>query len=134
MTASLSNVLAAYVARLTAYAPLTALVGANKIYNHPPQNLAFPFIVTRLTDIVDWSTKTDQGFEGYLVADLWTDVHGDVTVLNLFNAVNACLQDQPLTLTAGQNVIIRHESSATQTDADGNAHVTTCRYRINVGG
>ena len=70
MTSPSNAFQAGIYARLTSYAPLTALVGT-KIYDHVPQDETAPYVVIGDHTATDWSTKTRNGWEYTVTIHAW---------------------------------------------------------------
>jgi len=137
-TPSHLEVLQKAIAALKANAGVTALVGT-RIYNHIPQNSTqfagtFPYMLVRWDNASQWDTKDSQGFDGEIRVDAWTENQGDKDILQIVDAVNSALHNNELTLTAGENLILRYENATYFTEPDGVAHHSVNVFRCVVTG
>lgn len=130
-TPSNAEILSLTIARLkadTGPGSLAALV-PNKIFNHVPQETALPVIRARWQDSVEWDTKDSDGLSGYIVCDVWTDNRGDLTSLQIIDRIDAILHNQPLSMTTGQSLILRHSSQTAFTEPDGLTHHAVIKFQ-----
>lgn len=134
-----SEPLSAIIDRLRTSAGVTALISATNITNHRPQtdpdtpsgspaDLEMPWVRVQFVPGVNLSAKDFQGFEGEFLLDIWTDKHGDKTVLQIASAINQELHNNPLTLTTTQNVLLQHDQTYPFVEPDGSHHAVQ-RFR-----
>jgi len=50
---------------------LTTLIGSNKIFDHVPDNTAFPYVSMSIKPFSDRGNSTNQGFEATIQIDVW---------------------------------------------------------------
>jgi hypothetical protein len=116
-------------ATLTADAPLTALIGSNRIFDDVPQGAPKPYLTLGQTTVRDWSTGTDDGNEHLITLHVWSDIRGKKQASEIADAVRTALHDQPLTLVGHRLVNLRHEFSEARRDPDGATIHATVRFR-----
>jgi hypothetical protein len=123
----------AVFAALTADAALTALLGANRIYDDVPQGSALPYLALGQTSVRDWSTGgdpgTDSGTEHSFTVHAWSKARGKKEAHEILAAVRAALHDQPLALTGHRLINLRHETSDVRRDPDGETVHGLARFR-----
>lgn len=71
MALPLNALQAGIYTRLTGYAALTALIGANKVFDHVPQGTAAPYVVIGDDTTIDFDTKSNNGWEVTLTIHCW---------------------------------------------------------------
>lgn len=133
-----SDILTKLIERLHSTASLTALVPVGSIRNHLPQanaataNQGLPYVRARLDSLGEWDTKKTTGYDVNAIIDCWVGppVLGDLEVLKIADAVMDALQNNPLTLAAGQCVLARHISTNTTVEGDGRTHHAIVSIRL----
>ena len=120
-------------AALIADTALTALLGANRIYDDVPQGSALPYLTIGQTTERDWSTggdpATDAGAEHLLTLHVWSDPRGKKQTHEILAALRSTLHDEPLTLSGHRLVNLRHEFSEARRAPDGETIHGTARFR-----
>ena len=120
-------------AALTADSALSALLGANRIYDDVPQGTALPYPTLGQTIERDWSTggdpETDAGAEHLLTLHVWSNTRGKRQTHEILAAVRTTLHDAPLSLAGHRLVNLRHEFSEARRTPDGEAIHATARFR-----
>lgn len=119
----------AVYAALIANAQLTTLLGAERIYDSPPQAAAFPYIVIDQMQIRDWRTGTEKGFEHILMLHIWSRCDGKREVYDIADAMRAVLDDAEMTLDAHRLVSFTHQYSDLKRDEDGKTFHGIMRFR-----
>ena len=118
---------------LTADAALTALLGADRIYDDVPQGSPLPYLTLGQSTVRDWSTGgdpgTDDGNEHVLTLHVWSDARGKKQASEIIGAVRTALHDQPLTLVGHRLVNLRHEFSEARRDPEGATIHAIARFR-----
>ena len=112
--------------RLISYAPLTALLGGTKVYDHVPQGTDAPYVVIGEDTSIDFDTKTNNGWELTLTIHCWDFVKkGRKSVKNLMASIYEALHEKETSVSvAGYKlVLIRNEyaESFQDTTIDGGA-------------
>jgi hypothetical protein len=90
-----SNALqAAIYQRLTSYAPLTALVGTN-VFDFVPDSAQPPYVLIGDDTAIDWSTKTNDGWEETVTIHCWDfERAGRKSVKTIMSAIYDALHRQ----------------------------------------
>jgi hypothetical protein len=97
---------AAVYTALTGDATLTALVGT-RVFNHVPQETAFPYVVIGETTLVPFDSKTTEGAEVVLTIHSWSRYRGSKEILDIQKAVVDVLDKASLTVTGHSLVQLR---------------------------
>jgi hypothetical protein len=71
MPAPYNALQAGIYSRLTGYSALTTALGGAKIYDHVPQNTAFPYVMIGDDTGIELDTKTSTGWELTLTIHAW---------------------------------------------------------------
>ena len=124
----------ALFAHVKADAGVIALVDADKIKSHIQQDTPNPYIRMRCTSFGEYDCKSDNGFDIRIVADVWTNYHGDKEQLEIADALITALHKTPLTLDSGDNFFIRFENLLQFTENDGQVHHAVVEFRALVTG
>jgi len=106
-----------------------ALLGGARIYDDVPQGAAFPYVSLAGFTARDWATGTDPGAEVIFTINTWSRGAGHKQAHLLAEAVRSALHDAPLTLTDHHLVNLRHESSSTHRERDGDTYRVAARFR-----
>ena len=129
MTAPAAELQKAVFEALGADAAVTALLGAGKIYDHAPANVAFPYITFGRTSIFDWSTGTESGTEQLVTLHVWSKTKGKKETLAIMEAAKALLDDAALELDEHHLVNMRLEFAEERYDDDLSVHHGLLRFR-----
>ncbi len=116
-------------AALAADAEVISLLGGARIYDDVPQGAAFPYITLASFTLRDWATSTEPGAEITFTINVWSRGAGHKQAHLLAEAVRAALHEAPLTIAAHHLVNLRHESSDTHRERDGDTYRVTARFR-----
>lgn len=57
--------------RLSNYAPLTAVLGADKVHDHPPEDILPPYVIIGEDDSDEAGSKTYNGWERVVTIHCW---------------------------------------------------------------
>lgn len=129
MAISAESFLVALFAKVKADATISALVPAARINSHLPQDEENPCIRLRVESWGEYDTKTSDGFDAEIVADVWSDYHGDKEVLQISDALRNVLHRVPLTVTTGENFHLRYVSQSIFTETEGQLHRARVVFR-----
>lgn len=129
MTCASFELQKAVFSKLAGDAQVTALLGGARIYNDVPRGAALPYITIGDSTVRDWSTGSEGGHEHLLSILVWSRANGEREVHRILSAVEAALDDAPLTLPGFRLVNIRHEFSEIRRDADGETSRGVMRLR-----
>jgi hypothetical protein len=119
---------AAYAA-LAGAAPLTGLIGNEAIYDHVPQDAAFPYVVIDETRLADWSTGTEHGSEHLLTLHVWSRYRGKRETYQIGDAIRTALDEAELSLDDNRLINLRHQFSDLRRDPDGETYHGVLRFR-----
>lgn len=114
---------AALFTKLKADATLTALLagGASGIYDHVPQDSAFPYIVVGETggQPGEVETKDKDGFQQSVRIHCWSRLRGQREIKEIMGAIADVLDNGTLTVTGHTLVKMQLSFSTTFTEEDG---------------
>lgn len=110
-------------------ATLTALAGADAVHDHVPPSASFPYLTLGRSSAYDWSTGTESGCESIVTVHVWSKAHGRKQVLEIMDAVAACLDAQPPQPQGHVLVSLVHEFTEARFDDDLDGYRGTLRYR-----
>jgi len=105
----------AVVPRLRAAVPDVA----NRVFDRPPQNVAFPYLEFGETEVLTDDATCIQGVELFFTVHVWSRAIGAVEARSLCAAVKAALHDHPLSLAGFLLVDLSHRSTRILSDPDG---------------
>jgi hypothetical protein len=88
----------AIFARLSADAPLRALIGPGSVFDEVPRGQEPPYLTLGEGNVKDWSTSSDRGHEHHLVITAWSKQGGVAEVLSIAAAAVATLEAMPAAL------------------------------------
>jgi len=109
-------------------AALTALVG-QRIHDHAPANVAFPYITFGRTSLYDWSTGTEKGTEQLFTLHVWSKAKGKQEALDIMEIIRARLDDAGLDLDQHNLVNLRLEFAEARYDEDLSVYHGLVRFR-----
>lgn len=129
MTAPAAELQKAIFAALGEDAALSALLGSNKIFDHAPANVVFPYITFGRTSIYDWSTGTESGTEQLFTLHIWSKARGKQEALTIMEAARTCLDDGGLLLDGHHLVSLRLEFAEARYNDDLSIYHGLLRFR-----
>lgn len=107
---------AAIVAALKAALP--ALVGS-RVYDRPPQDVAFPYVSLGAETLVPWEAQEMEGVEIDWQIDTWSRAGGRVECRQIMQAIREALHEQELAIVGHAFVRGRLQLQLTLDDPDG---------------
>jgi Protein of unknown function (DUF3168) len=119
---------AAYAA-LAGDASLTGLIGSGAVYDHVPQQAAFPYVVIGEARVADWSTGTEPGSEQLLTLHVWSRYEGKREAYAIADSIRSRLDEAALTLEDNRLINLRHQFSDLRRDPDGETYHGVLRFR-----
>ena len=131
MTAAATDLQKAVFPALGAEAGLTTAVG-DRIFDHAPANVGFPYITFGRTSIYDWSTSTESGTEHLFTLHVWSKAKGKKETLEIMDMASSALQQPGLALENHHLVSLRLEFSEARYDDDLSVHHGLLRFRAVV--
>lgn len=108
---------------------LLGMLGGAAIYDHVPQNAAFPYVVIDQMQLRDWSTGTESGTEHILMLHVWSRYAGKREAYEIADAIREVLDDAKLTLDDHRLVNLAHQYSDLKRDIDGETYHGVLRFR-----
>lgn len=91
------------------------------VYDHVPQDAAFPYVVIGDDTMTEWDTDTEQGFEATITIHTWTQANeGRAQCKSIMDAIYTKLHKGPtITVDGYDTVDVFFEFSQTMLDPDG---------------
>ena len=130
MTSAVWDLQKAVHAALAADSTILALLGgALRIFDDVPRGSPLPYITLASFTARDWATGTEPGSEVTFIIHAWSRGVGHKTAHLLADAVRVALHDQSLALTSHHVVNLRHDSSETRRERDGDTYRVVTRFR-----
>lgn len=118
----------AVFAALAGDAALVARIG-DRIYDHAPASVRFPYATFGRASHYDWGTATEDGSEHIFTIHVWSRAKGRAEALAIMAAVRARLHDADLTLAGHSLVNLREEMQETRFEDDHGVHHGSLRFR-----
>lgn len=115
----------AIFARLSAYAPLIALVGTRhgygtKVFDRPPDGVSMPYVDIGEAQSIRSDATCVDGQDIFLTLHAWSDYPGGhKEAKQIADAVVSALHDYAMTLATNRLVSISHRQTRVFSDADG---------------
>jgi hypothetical protein len=129
MTAPAAELQRAIFAALSGSAGLVAVLGGQRVFDHAPANIAFPYIIFGRTSIYDWSTGTESGAEQLFTLHVWSKAKGKKEAIEIMDETRAALHDRSLPLDGHALVNLRLEFSEVRFDDDQSVYHGLLRFR-----
>lgn len=128
MTAALWPLQQAVYAKLTAHAPLVALVSG--VYDEVPEQVAHPYVsIGSITETTD-DAHNQRGLEASVVLHVWSKYRGFKEAAGILTALDSALDRQPLTVAGFKDVSIAHEQHTEVRDPDPDIRHINVSYRV----
>lgn len=118
MTAAALELQTAIITALLTDAATAGLVG-ERVYDAPPRNAAFPYLVLDEMTLGDWSTGTEGGHAHRVTLHAWSRERGKRECHEILNAAEAALSDAALSLDGHALINLRFDFAETRRDPDG---------------
>jgi len=106
-----------------------SLLGSARIHDDVPQGAAFPYVSLAGFTVRDWATGTEGGAEVVFTINSWSRGAGHRQAHLIDEAVRSALHDAPLSLSGYHLVNLRHETSTTYRERDGDTYRVAARFR-----
>lgn len=129
MTAAATELQRAIVTALEDDAGLAGLLGGQKVFDHTPADVAFPYVSFGRTSVYDWSTDTETGSEQLFTIHAWSLHAGKREVLAIMEGVRGLLHDAALPVDGHRLVLLRQEFAEARFDPDQLVHHGLMRFR-----
>ena len=115
---------------LTGDAAVQALLGnPARVFDHVPQDSAFPYVVVGEATSGPFDTKTEDGLDQTLTIHTWSRYRGLKETKEIMAAVADALDDQALAVSGHDLVLLRLTFGATVLDPDGLTRHGVQRFR-----
>jgi hypothetical protein len=128
MTAPALELQKAIFAALTGDAATAALIG-ERVFDHAPADVPFPYVSFGRTSIYDWSTGTESGTEQLFTLHVWSKARGKAETLRVMERAQTVLDDAALSLDGHSLVNLRLEFSEVRYDDDISVYHGLLRFR-----
>lgn len=119
----------AVFAALSGDTELVAVLGAGRIHDHAPANLAFPYITFGRSSVYDWSTGTEDGNEHIFTLHVWSKADGKTQALEIMAHARRVLHDTNLAMTEHRLVNLREEFEEARYNDDHAVYHGVLRFR-----
>ncbi|MGW3724835.1 DUF3168 domain-containing protein [Streptomyces sp. NPDC000851] len=130
MATALRPLQTAVFQKLTASADLMARVSG--VYDQVPEPAPFPYVsFGSITETVD-DAHDRQGLDVALVLHVWSKYPGNAEAADIFAAVDAALDRQPLAVAGWTDVTIKHEDHEFLRDPDPAIRHVNATYRVRI--
>ncbi len=129
MTAAAADLQKALFEALAGDAALKALLGGEKIFDHAPADVRFPYVTFGRTSLYDWSTSTESGVEQFFTLHIWSKAGGKRETLDIMERIKIRLDDADLVLGSHHLVGLRFEYGEARYDEDVAVHHGLLRFR-----
>ena len=115
---------------LTGDASVQALLGTPaRVFDHVPQDSAFPYVVVGEATSGPFDTKTEDGLDQTLTIHTWSRYRGLKETKEIMAAVTGALDDQALAVSGHDLVLLRFAFGTTVLDPDGLTRHGVHRFR-----
>jgi len=100
---------------------LTALIGANKIFDHVPDNQAYPFVTMRTKPSSDRGNHDFEGWTQGLQIDVWHQYGGlgDLKVQQIQKRIDELIHSQDICIEGWNIIVLRRSTVDISDDPDG---------------
>lgn len=129
MTSAATELQRAVFASLTSDAALLAEMGGPHVYDHPPADVAFPYVTFGRSSEFDWSTATEPGSEHLFTINAWSKAKGRTQALRMADMVRRCLDAIGPAFEGHRIVHLRNEAVEMRFDDDLAVHQAMMRFR-----
>jgi hypothetical protein len=130
MTTSASLALQQQIFRkLTNHPELIALLGGANVYDHVPQDTAYPYINIGQIAVRDAGTFTDNMQEHTIAINAFTNNEGKREVYNILHTVREILHDANMKLDGHHLISLQYRSSQAEKDERGEGYNGSATYR-----
>jgi hypothetical protein len=114
---------------LSADATLLALLGAGRIYDTPPREVALPYLTLGEMRLSDISGDGGATLEHQLTLHAWSQQGGHKEAHAIAGALLAALDDAPLALSGHRLVQLRFSLADIRREKDGRTYHALVRFR-----
>jgi hypothetical protein len=100
------------------------------VYDHVPQDAAFPYVTIGDDTSVQWDTDTNKGSTDTLTIHAWSRFAGRSQVKAIMKSIYSALHIYNLDITGASTVLCQWEFGETFLDPDGVTRHGVMRFRI----
>lgn len=130
MATALRPLQTAVYQKLTASADLMTLVSG--VYDEVPEAAAFPYVsLGSVTETAD-DAHDRQGLDTALVIHVWSKYPGNAEAADIFAAVDAALDRQPLTVNGWTDITVKLDQYQIVQDPDPLIRHLNAQYRVRM--
>ena len=108
---------------------LAAVLGDNRIYDEPPRNVAFPYVMLGEARLMDSSGDGGETQEHQLTLHAWSRQGGHREAHLISGALLQAPDDAPLALAEHHLVNLRFATADVRREADGRTYHALVRFR-----
>jgi hypothetical protein len=131
MTWAPEKVQLAVYSRLTSDVALMALVSG--VYDHIPQDQAFPFVVIGEDDYIGRDSHTTNGYSVGFRISVWSRGFGRKGCMQVMEAVDALLHNKDFSISGWNILNLRRDLSQIIVDSDSVTYQGIMRYSLLLG-
>lgn len=104
--------------------------GDDSIFDHVPEDSAFPYITIFETTAQPFDTQVGNGMDMIIGIHSWSRYRGEKEIKNIMAAVYDALHDTALTITGHTHILTRFLNSQAVMDPDGLTRHGVQQFRI----
>jgi hypothetical protein len=124
---------AGFAVQKAIYAALNGNLGAGvSVYNHTPQDSAYPYVVIGGCEIVEDDYLAERKSEYYSYISVWSQYKGSKQVLDIISAIDTALHNKKLALDFGSMSDCKLKRKRCSLDADGITYMGNITVHIMV--
>ena len=113
--------------RLSGDATLAGLVSG--VFDHVPDETAFPYVTVGEDAATDWSTKTFDGQRHALTVHVWSRARGRTEAKTIMARLYALLHGATFAMAGHELILLRCDFSETRREPDGLTQHGVMRFR-----
>ena len=132
MASAATELQKAVFAALGGEAALVSALDGQRIYDHAPADVAFPYVTFGRTSVYDWSTGTEDGSEHVFTIHVWSKARGKSEAVGIMEIVRGALHDADLALDGFTLVNLRREFEEVRYEDDHAVYHGLLRFRAVV--
>jgi hypothetical protein len=110
-------------------ASLSTALGGVKLFDHAPENAAFPYMTFGRTSVYDWATGAENEAEQLLTLHVWSKSEANKETLDIMDLVSARLENAALALDEHRRLHLRLEFTESRYDEELAACHGLLRFR-----
>lgn len=114
--------------KLTASSALMSLVSG--VFDEVPEDAPYPYVSIGVITETAADAHDRQGLDALVLLHVWSAYEGNRQAADIFAALDAALDRQPLSVAGFTDVSIRHDQHQVTRDPDPNIRHITAQYRV----